>query len=837
MRRFASILWTIFAVMLLSMGEAYCRKPQERTVYMTYILHGNMNYDRYVRPVIWKEFPVIYDNLLTFMDEHPDFKGQIQFSGQTFGSLLQTAPEVIEHAKKIHARGGQLNFTGTFYSEPVNVNMDGETNYRCAWLGTRIIEDNIGHTDGFYLQERAYHPQLPWILNHSGVSWTPVITNDGSWFPFRLKGLDGSVSVCVPVTRDDFIQRVESAPENALITIEEDYEIPQTFFMAYNRVRQFNETHPDIRIEWITVEEYIRRFGIRDEKFIDHCAMADSPDRGTYSRWTADPLDIVVQHHTNMAMNDFRLANAVDALSCNLLGIKADVPLEESGITMTCEPLAWNIEKADLYPEHEKYLMREGRTTVLSKADHLLLWAVNSDAKGWFPLYEKRRERMNSLENSSNLSRYVINKVIESLASGMESSDYDGYYIVVNPEAERMACVEIDVDEPCLAYEISTGALLRSNCVSDGRCCRLEAEVHLPEYGYTVIGIRRTEPNRENWIPGHMIEHLGISVRSSGDTLVVDTPQRRFSISLEPFYVKALAYMDAGELAEEWRESGQYGQVRTSVCLDGIYPKMKMEWQPDYLVHVCQIITLKDRSLECSMTFEFPHPTVVRKVFIDGGRTNFRPEGLDLVVDTSEPCHVGYDIPFGISEISRPGMSYLCALTSCFLNFENGGLLVCPGTGEQAFSLNADEGRLTMFLGTSTTSGPIREMGLTIPDQTTAIHDFEWYAEPFHGTYTHKYSIIPFERDWQNAHVPAKMRAVNQAPYIRRICPGGGKLPYRCSVIEGLPSNVEITSISLKDGKLEIRVNEREGRETSVRFKVGNKTFFGKIPAFGIVTL
>ena len=44
--------------------------------------------------------------------------------------------------------------------------MDGETNFRCAWLGTKIIEDAVGSTDGFYLQERAYHPQLPWILNH-----------------------------------------------------------------------------------------------------------------------------------------------------------------------------------------------------------------------------------------------------------------------------------------------------------------------------------------------------------------------------------------------------------------------------------------------------------------------------------------------------------------------------------------------------------------------------------------------------------------------------------------------------------------------------------------------
>ena len=88
------------------------KKPEKkRVVYMSYILHGNMNYDRYVRTTLWRDFPIIYDNLLTFMDEHPDFKGQLQFSGQTLGSLLQAAPQVVEHAMKIHKRG-QLNFYG-----------------------------------------------------------------------------------------------------------------------------------------------------------------------------------------------------------------------------------------------------------------------------------------------------------------------------------------------------------------------------------------------------------------------------------------------------------------------------------------------------------------------------------------------------------------------------------------------------------------------------------------------------------------------------------------------------------------------------------------------------
>jgi hypothetical protein len=169
-------------------AKVHLQNKQTKKIYLSFIVHGNMNYDRYVKPTIWRDFPVIYDNFLDFMDEYPDFKGQIQFSGQTFNSLKQTAPEVINHAIRLNKKG-QLNFTGTFYSEPVNINMDGETNLRCARLGTSIIEDALGFTDGFYLQERAYHAQLPYILNHSNVSWVPVIMGDDTYSPFKTVGM------------------------------------------------------------------------------------------------------------------------------------------------------------------------------------------------------------------------------------------------------------------------------------------------------------------------------------------------------------------------------------------------------------------------------------------------------------------------------------------------------------------------------------------------------------------------------------------------------------------------------------------------------------------------
>lgn len=823
-------------LILLTLSFVCASGRGHRTVYATYILHGNMNYDRYVRPVIWKEFPVIYDGLLDFMDEHPDFKGQLQFSGQTFASLQQTAPQVIEHARRIHERG-QLNFTGTFYSEPVNVNMDGETNYRCAWLGTKIIEDNVGKTDGFYLQERAYHAQLPWILNRAGITWAPVITGDDSYFPFRLHGMDGSLSVCVPVTRKNFIAKAESAPADALLTIEEDYEIPQTFTKAYGEVKAFNETHKDVRIEWITVDEYIRRFGVKGEKLVDHSAKASVPEQGSYSRWTADPLDIMIQDKTNEAMKCFRVANALDALTFSCFGENMDISFCNSAVSLSEDPMTWNIERADLYPEHEKYLLRDGETTVLSKAEHLLLWAVNSDAKGWFPLFEKRAERLNSLKNSSNLSRYVIKKALSHIGSNVAPAEgYDAYYVIVNMEAAGKAVVTLETDDVFDAYDLSTGECLRSSGRFDGTTAHMEVEVNLPAYGYKVIGTKRSSASVDRWTAGTDITNGGLSLRAENDTVVFHTPLRDYVMHLDAFCLKALAHMDVGGTSDQWRAAGMYGQVRTTVCNSGLYPRLRIEYQPDFLVHVQQIFTLSDDRLACKIKFGFPHPTVVRKEWKESGKTNFRPEGLDFIIRADEPCTIGYDIPFGMEQLSRKGISYLCPLSSCFMEFENGGLLLSPTTGEQAFSVNSDTGDMTLFLGTSTTSGPLKEVGLEILGKDKVKHETQWYAEPFHGHYYHNFVLYPYKGSWQSAHIPLRIRESGRKVYTGRGYPSGSaSLPYSFSFVEGLPENVEITRIErLGNGSFMIRFNEKEGRRSEINCTVAGRAIRGVIQGFGI---
>ncbi len=827
-------------LLLLMLAVTSWSLAAKRTVYISYILHGNMNYDRYVRPTIWQEFPKIYDGLLDFMDEHPDFKGQLQFSGQTLGSLLLTSPEVAQHALRIHQRG-QLNFTGTFYSEPVNVNMDGETNYRCAWLGTKIVEQFIGEkTDGFYLQERAYHPQLPWILNHSDVSWTPIITNDDSWFPFRLKGMDGTSSVCVPITRTNIIERASQAPRNSLITIEEDYEIPQSFTSTYNNVARYNAQNDSVQIKWITVKEYIRKFGVKPEKYIDHSAKATNRDNGTYSRWTADPLDIITQAYTNSAMSDFRSAQIFSALLQHQFGKTVDIPFHSWQGYLIEDPLAWNIEQAALYPNIEPdFLQRNGAVTLLSKAEHLLLWGVNSDAKGWYPLYEKRRERQNSFRNCSHLSQAVIHAAMDFLSQQIPMKGYDRYFLISHMESACEQTLHIGSPQPIQLFDLSTGKPLLQQCTPSAESAdyAITFRTNLPSFGYKAIGAKLlTSPALvPQWTDGNTIEADGIRLSVADNALTIQQNGTQYHLSLDSFQVKALTEMTQGAGDEAWRQATPYGKPRTSVCTNLLTPQLKIDLQPDWLVHLHVLCTIDHGRVLLDLDYDFPHPTLVRHDGATKGNT-FNPEGLTLIVRSGNPCKVGYDIPFGISEYDKPGTNYFCALSTCFMQHAHSGIMVSPQTGEQAFAVNTDEGCMKVYMGASTTSGPIRNVGLTFRNPTDVDHEPAWYSEPFHGRYHHRIVLHAYKGNWHDAHLPHVMKHSSTPVYVREYVgnDGSGNAPAEQSFIQYDEPNIDVTSVRADGSALTFRVNEREGKATTFDIRIGTQHYRNTLPPFGI---
>ena len=153
--------------------------------------------------------------------------------------------------------------------------------------------------------------------------------------------------------------------------------------------------------------------------------------------------------------------------------------------------------------------------------------------------------------------------------------------------------------------------------------------------------------------------------------------------------------------------------------------------------------------------------------------------------------------------------------------------------------MDADAGKVTLYLGASTTSGPIRDVGLTFRTPTEVDHESAWYAEPFHGRYHHRFVVWNYAGDWQSNHIPAQFRAVSQPVYLRRCRLGHSQpaLPAQQSFLQVSEPNVEVTTLREEDGARIMRLNEREGRQTSVTVTWGGKAYRATLKPFGIETI
>ena len=166
-------------------------------------------------------------------------------------------------------------------------------------------------------------------------------------------------------------------------------------------------------------------------------------------------------------------------------------------------------------------------------------------------------------------------------------------------------------------------------------------------------------------------------------------------------------------------------------------------------------------------------------------------------------------------------------------------MLVSPQTGEQAFSVDSEAGTIRLYMGSSTTSGPIRDVGLTFRTPTDVQHELAWYAEPFHGTYHHEIILYPYQGTWQEAHLPQRIAEFREPVYTHlssgSIQATGETLPTKASLASISAPNVEITTMDYTSAGLQFRMNEREGKKTQVTLQIAGKTYQKDVPAFGIV--
>ena len=144
---------------------------------------------------------------------------------------------------------------------------------------------------------------------------------------------------------------------------------------------------------------------------------------------------------------------------------------------------------------------------------------------------------------------------------------------------------------------------------------------------------------------------------------------------------------------------------------------------------------------------------------------------------------------------------------------------------------------MTLYLGASTTSGPIRNVGLSYKGKNNIEHEAAWYSEPFHGAYRHRILLQPYRGKWQDAHLPSSFRSAKQCVYVCECHPQGGNMPPEQALIQTSEPNVDITVIDDEGQGPFMRLNEREGRATKVSVIINDKEYKTTLKSYGIATL
>ena len=800
-----------------------------KTVYFSLLYHGNMNYDRYPKRVIRKYFPEIYEIVIDAMKKYHPLKLNLQISGMSIESLKMCAPYVLEDFRML-AREGRLIFTGTYYSEPVNVTTDGETDFRCAWLGTEIVRRNLGEPYGFFPQEQSYHPQIPWIVKSLGLTWVTVPGNPKIVNPFVIVGLDGTKIYGIPtfgMNHNNLEYYFDISDDNGLIVGAGDLEIPHNFDLLMSKIEELNNNGK--KLEIVTIPEYLEKFQPEKEIFLPPCAWQKENvlENPSFSRWISDPQDIIVHKATMKAMSDTESATVFNTIWNLHNNSNCDIEVENAKTVVPLDPIMADIESAEEFTNiEEEYLARGGKVTALSKSWHLVLWGVNSDATGWYPLIEKRRERILSFNKASLFSREVINTILGEISSYLTvPDDYTRGLIMYNPHREHKETVEIEGTIPLQAFDCKGKGILTVNLMEDGKICSI-FDVTLPSYGYTTIFFREKEKVDEaNWEIGDSIENSNITLARRDKRVVLKTAWRDYELSLQPFMIKEVLN---GTLISRSPIKG--GDILSWIRMVP-YPQLKIAMRLDWNIMFVETFSILDDVVLCNMEFEFLRPTLI-------GEGDWNPNGLIFGVQSKNKGTIYYDIPFGVVAHQNPKESFIPALRFATLQDEESGVAIISKSGNHSFKVSGDNGFIGIGLGASTLGGPARPALLDVDRaKSSVLHYNNWEYEYFNGKYQSEFFIYPYRGDWQDRDIPHISRQKTESDYLVDISKrtGVSNIDPQKSFIEIQPDKgVEISTLELQGDKLFVRLYETSGRGTDFILSVGGKVLKGEISPFGI---
>ena len=720
-----------------------------KKVYLSMILHANMLYDRFGKEEIKDKFPRMYRYIVKSIEKYPEIRVGFELSGVTVLLLKKYAPDVLDGLKRIVSEKRGF-FLGSYYSDPLNMCVDEYFNYWNAWLGIGIIRKELGEPSGFYPQENSYHPGMPPMLNRLGIMWmtVPSIPNKK---PFYLKGFNNEKIVGVPteVVDPDPERLFDEYPDKSIIVPIIDSEYHPNFDEMMEKIAQMKKAGKEI--EWISITDYLEAYKPEEEQFYPPMTSVDL----IYARWITSPENIRIHEVTMEAIKLYH-----DAVSLKEM-IKAgyehdiDVLYEDSIIVEEKNIITAEIESVSCFSDIDReYLSTDNTVSALTRAFYLMLWAMNSDARGWYPLIQKTRERADSLITASALCRDVIDRGLHFLKQRGGYTDADTM-VIYNPHHKKDFDISIKAGK-ALEFDninkndvinLKTPAGIETIVKIQGNVKNIE----FLKYGYS------NKFDRFKWEDGKSVENAASKLSLKDYSLEYVFNNKSMTVYLN---MPALVEVKNGTVEMDFIKYFSYKPVFTEVGRK-LYPCMRIGRKLNESIYECENYTLKDDCLECEWEFYFPRDVIL-------GNLTWETNTIEAVVKGGfkKAC---CNIPGGIMEHEFKN-GRMAALNYAIADGDGGGVSIVSLTGSQGFRLNGHTGELALSLGASTQGPSSLPPQMAVDPECTngsGIYQFERFGYvTFRGTYRHKFVILPFSGNREDSGIDRRAELCNKNVYI-----------------------------------------------------------------------
>lgn len=767
-----------------------------KAVYVSFLLHANMSYDRYTKQTIEQAFPRLYRAGVESLLSEREIPAVIDLSGITIRWLERIAPDILDGIRELAARG-QVDIAGCQYACSVNANTDELTTLESCRLGMEIAREVLDPSaDGFFCQEMSYHPQIPWVLGQIGARWTVLRGRRGEDHPTRVRGLDGSeldVAWQVYHGAGELLRDLNDIADGTYHVLGCDFEMLPD--LSAVRDELLTAAGPDVEIRLTTVRAWLRERAKRPSAALVQPRGSGLPEPlelESFSRWVLKPRDIECRQQQLRAMVAVRRAG----LLAGATGQLGSRPLEH-----TCEPVTDNpwdaiFEHAGDFAEDADRLGPRG--CGMARALHRLLIGVNSDAIGWVPWLPRQLHREGELDRARIIADQVAR---EALVAYVPQTGVDGvHYAVFNPTRSREAIVEVETPLPCIA----DGLPVLVNAA--GRNHRHLVRVPLPEYGITGVTLTPASPATPYvWAEGRAAVAGGVSVRVEAEGLTIERGALHAQVRLAPFELTDPTGVCETVTVMPNLASGEC-RVRNTPLGPELEVLCELAWPVFARVSARPYGDLV--TLDVDLWFHQP-----RRV---GQLGSYDPEGLRLDV-TGTAGRLAYSVPFGVVESPNQDLCHAAMHRFACLDGPASGVAVFPVSGMQGLSAEPRDGRLGVRLGASALGELDAAPRLSIDARGLASHYAHSTGALFCGHYRHTVAVLLYEGTWRDANLPERGRQCQEPPYVVAV---PARAESRC-LLSIEPNHVDIAGLRTGRDGTEIVLCETFGRQAHARWRCG----------------